>query len=344
MSSNRADYIKSQFSDTAQELRPILTSLNGDNSWLISFPRPHAERESIGKAFFHAVHDPWLTGPTSSFSTYLVFINHAAAPEVKDGAGVEEVAREIEDAAAEAGIIAKNHRQYSTPASKPIVDAIFVNLHGPDHLHAPTLQTFDPSIPVFAAGTADEIIRGLNHFDAVYSNKDLQPGSGDWKLLHPGGPLPEWLTIFRMTGHHMLNFCTAMIWSPSSGKHEALLYSPHGVRVAETTLQTFFNDAVPQVQTLAILHGLKESRAFGWLNTFGVSYGLPLYRASNAKYWVLTHDSPLAYWGLIMLGVREVRRTLEWGLGREAEEDGNATKLKEVNFVDVKNGDSTVLV
>lgn len=250
----------------------------------------------------------------------------------QDGVNVIVVAEEIAD------------KQEVSDTAIMSSDAVFVNFHGPDHLHAPTLKTFDKRIPVFAAGTADEIVRGINHFDVVHTNKDLEPRSKDWKSLHPGGALPEWLTIFRMTGHHILNFCTAMIWSQSPDKHEAILYSPHGIRETAETLQTFLNNSKSEVKTLAILHGLKESRAFGWLNTFGVSYGLPLYRASDAKYWVLSHDSPLAYWGLIMMGVTEVRRTLEWGLGREREEKGTTAELREVNFVDVKNGDSTILV
>jgi hypothetical protein len=335
MSTDRAALLRNHFSTPNQELRPILTSVNGDNSWLISFPRPAAERETAGKAYFHAVHDPWLKGSATLISTWLVNIDLAAPASVTDGEGVEAVVREIESAATGS----------PCTAPSPLVDVIFVNLDNIDHLHRPTLSTFDASIPVFAAPDASIALQEWGYFDTVVTNKEIQPDDGNWKTLHPGAPLPEWLTIFHMKGHHTLNFATAMIWSPDPNTHEALLYSPHGIATSEPSVRTLLHRATPAIKVLAIMHGLKESRTWGWLNTFGVQYGLPLYREAQAKYWVLTHNMPLRYSGIVMKGVTEIRRTLEWGLGWEKEEVEAAGRLEreEVNFVEVENGGFAVL-
>lgn len=330
MSTDRTSSLRAYF-DTSR-LRPILTSLNGDNSWLISFPRPERERKVCGKAYFHAVHDPWLKESASAVSPWLVNIDLVELEAAEDGDGVESVVRDIETAA---GSICT--------APSPLVDAIFVNFDGVDHRHRPTLSTFDPKIPVFAAPDASAALKTWGHFNTVITNRRLEPGNADWKSLHPGAPLPSWLTIFHMKGHHYLNFCTAMIWSPDPNTHEALLYSPHGIATSEPTMCTLLKHAMPKVKVLAIMHGLKESRAWGWQNTFGMQYGLPLYREAKSKYWVLTHDSPLVYSGLVMAGVREVRKTLEWGLGWEKEGLEAGSEREQVNFVEVGNGGFTVL-
>jgi hypothetical protein len=342
MATERAAALQAHFSSPDQELQPILTSLNGDNSWLISFPRPAAERQSSGKAYFHAVHDPWLFGSTSLISTLLVHINLAAPASVTDGAGVEAVVQEIEKAAATAGGNVPS-KVAAIDETKPFVDAIFVNLEEIDHLHEPTLRSFNNKIPVFAAQKASAIIQKWGYFDKVVTYNDLKPAVGDWKTLHPGVPLPEWLTIFRMQGHNFLSLATAMVWSVDAGKHEALLYSPHGIDINQPTMKTLLHEATPDISVLAILHGLKESSTWGWKNTFGVSYGLPLYRETKAKYWVLSHNSPFKYSGLVMQGVKDVQRTLEWGLGKEIDEGGSKLERESVNFVQVENGSFAVL-
>jgi hypothetical protein len=334
MSIDRAASLRTHFSTLNAELRPILTSLNGDNSWLISFPRPEAERKTSGKSYFHAVHDPWLQGSTFTVSPWIINIDLIAPASVTDGDGVEAVVRDIESAAAGPG-------HHTAPS--PLVDAIFVNLDNIDHLHKLTLSTFDSRIPIFAAPDASPTLQAWGHFDTVVTNKELQPDDENWATLHPGAPLPEWLTIFHMKGHHYLNFVTAMIWSSGPGTHEALLYSPHGIAVSEPSVRALLHNVTPEIRVLAIMHGLKESRVFGWQNTFGVQYGLPLYREAKAKYWVLTHNMAFHYSGIVGRCISEIYRTLESGLGWEKDGKEAAFEQEKVKFLDVKNGGSTVL-
>jgi hypothetical protein len=341
MSTDRVVSLQSYFSSPTQELRPIRTSLNGDNSWLISFPRPVAERESSGKAYYHAVHDPWLQGSASVLSTWLVNIDLAAPASITGGDDVEAVVRDIENAAAVAGCLPPKDSTYSEDSS--LVDAIFINCPEVDHLHKPTLSTFNSRIPVFAAPLASTILQEWGYFDSVITIKELEAEDGNWMTLHPGAPMPAWLTFFHMKGPHRLTLATAMIWSPVPDTHEALLYSPHGIETEQPTVRTLLYKATPNIEVLAILHGLKESWAYGWMTTFGVQCGLPLYREAKAKYWVLSHNSPLQYSGLIMKGIWEVFRTMEWGLGQENQKGHPGVERGKVNFVEVENGTFTVL-
>ncbi|KAG9206368.1 hypothetical protein G6514_005095 [Epicoccum nigrum] len=340
MANHRAAKYKAHF-ESKQGLRPIFTSLNGDNSWLLSFPRPLEERKAVGKAFFHVVHDPWLNGPEVQHSSWIIFLALSSPAAVSDGPGVEQLVRDIESAATDAGVIAP--AAVRTDGHSP-VDAIFVNLHYGDHLHKPTLLTFDSSIPVFTTTEGALAIKKLNHFDTVTKYADLKPDTytGDWTTLHPSPMLPPYLTIFRIKGHHELNFLSALIWTPSPGTHEAVLYSPHGLHASTPALQTFLHHSTPGFSTLALLHGLKESWSLNWQTTFGVASGLQLYRQSGARYWVKTHDDRLTYGGLVYWLANDIFRTLEWGLGQEKKGEEEVTK--EVKVEHVSNGDCLVLV
>lgn len=340
MSDRRTAKYRAHF-DSKQELQPIFTCLNGDNSWLLSFPRPLEERETRGKAFFHIVHDPWLNGPEVQHSSWIIFLALSSPAAISDGPGVEQLIRDIESAAVEAGVVGPP--TVLTEGHSP-VDAIFVNLHYGDHLHKPTLLTFDPSIPVFTTTEGALIINKLNHFNTVITYADLSPDTftGDWTTLHPSPLLPPYLTIFRIKGHHDLNFLSALIWTPSPGTHEAVLYSPHGLHTSTPALQSFLHHSTPAFSTLALLHGLKESWSLNWQTTFGVASGLQLYRQSGARYWISTHDDRLRYGGLVYWLANDIFRTLEWGLGQEKK--GEAEVVREVKVEQVENGDFTVLV
>jgi hypothetical protein len=342
MADNRAIALKTQIRNVAhaqQQLRPIFTSLNGDNSWLLSFPRPTEERTISGKAFYHIVHDPWLNGPVNLYTLWLASISLSSLPAVNNGNDVEGVVRDIEAAAADAGILPT--RAPGTQDASPI-DAIFIHFHYNDHLHKPTLLTFASSIPVFATPEASVIIRDWNHFDNIITTRELEPGifDGDWTSLHPGSPLPTWLTVFRARGHHELNFASAIIYTPSPDLHEAILYSPHGMRTSQESLQTLLHRSTPEFNVLALLHGLKESWTFSWQTTFGAATGLELQRQTNAKYWIITHNSPLRYRGMLWVIVTDIFRTLEWALGQEKVPNSEG---KKVHVVDVENGGFVLL-
>ncbi|KAJ9145134.1 hypothetical protein NKR23_g5550 [Pleurostoma richardsiae] len=374
MSSSQADTLKAYFAahGAGANLRPVLTSLNGDNSWLISFPRPPAENVAAApapsKRYFHVVSDPWLSGPSVVLSSWLIWLSLADPPAVRDGAGVEAMARQVEDAAAEAASgggtgnnrssVADeegNHSGTESSSSFPLINAIFINHHNTDHMHKETLETFDSRIPVFATPETADTIRRWRHFDSVTATHTIDPshraGSKGWQQLHPGPPLPPWLSVFRVPGHRDLNFGIVIMWSPDESTHEALLYMPHGMLADQPSVQALLDtetaEAVPPFTVLAMLYPLKENFAWGVQTTLGGAGALALDELARPRYWVRTHDSQFLYKGLIMLGVWDVFKSLdeimdEAAEGKESDTNGNVPRRKP-NPVKVDNGGCIVL-
>ena len=340
--------LRDQLESAPNQLRPIITSLNGDNSWLWSFPRPPAERASSGKVYYHVVFEPWLNGPTSQFSSWVIHLQLSSPPAAANADDVIAIARRIEAVAAD--VLGTPRRAVD---EKDLgIDAILLGFHYLDHVHEPTLRTFDKRIPVIATPEAAAIVEPWGHFDTIRRISNFTADASTWRdtALHPGAPLPSWITPIRLLGHHELNYCTVLIWTheDDSGSeiHEAIIQSPHGVRLDSgpfsSSLQAFL-DSSPPTERLALFHGLKESHAVGMKNTYGAENGLALWRSiGGAKYWIPSHHSELWYSGLLMraLWVYDTPRTLEWALGRELSKDG---KLDDPNLVEVKNGESFVL-
>ncbi|KAF7304314.1 hypothetical protein HMN09_00833200 [Mycena chlorophos] len=312
--------------------RPVLTSLNGDNSWLYSFPIPPSVRSpSSSKVYYHVAADLWLGGPAGI--PWLVHLALTATPTVADGKAVDGVVQEIERAAG------------NPEADAATLDLLALFFHYADHMHEPTLRTFDAKIPVLATSEAAATVSGWKHFENLTMSRDFDPLAGQpWTAYHPGAPLPDWLNVVRLKGHHELNFATAIVYSPSPTVNEVIFYSPHGIRTDQASLQTFLTS--PDISTLAILHGLKDNWAFGTQTTLGVVGGLALQRLARPRYWVKSHDAPLVYTGLVMfLGrVKDYWKTIDEGLEKEKAEKGAESFGDRPNFVEVEMNQSFVLV
>lgn len=273
------------------------------------------------------------------------------------GDDVEQIAREIEIGAAKAGLVASNE---GFGENERMVDAILVSSSVTDHMHEASLRQFDRRIPVVAGPDAAVILKGWDYFETVVALKDLGGDNGSkWQGLHPKGPVPGWLTLFRLR-ESALNFAIVIVWSRgvngevaesagagNSSRHEALWVSPHGMHLDQPRLQAFLRDSTETIDVLAMLHPLKESFTWGWQTVLGVTGGLAVERAlGGPKYWVSTANAALSYWGLVMLRVQDVPRTMEWGLaeeGRIAQEKGEAVVQRRPNPVEVTSGESLVL-
>jgi hypothetical protein len=354
MEAAREKTLQAYFTSSAtadQHLRPIMTSLNGDNSWLLSFPRPDAEREKTGKAYYHLVFEPWLNGPTNLLNSWVLQLRNSKEPAIVDGDGVAAVARQIESAAAGAKTVGTSGDSLPTPQSESqphYIDAIFLGFHYLDHIHKPTLLTFDPSIPVIASREAQATIKPWDHFSQILTIPSLDGQAKSWRDpdTHPGHPFPSWLTTFKLLGHQELNFVTVIIWTHEMDGvevHEAILQSPHGIRLNGGPLQAFL-DSEPKTEKLALLHGLKESRIWSYMNTYGVKGGLALWRKiGGAKYWVPSHHAVLHYSGVLskMFGINDAFPTMQCALDEEAKKGG---KGDAPNMCEVENGACLVLI
>ncbi|KAF4445553.1 hypothetical protein F53441_10721 [Fusarium austroafricanum] len=351
MSQSRQQVYKTHLSSPEKPLRPILTLLNGDASWLMSFPRPKDEQASSGKLFFHVVFEPWLQGDATMLGAWFFNITSSAKPDINDVAAVERVIREIEDAAACHLPPTQVSTETKNTAHQGNIDAILLSFHYLDHIHKPTLLTFDPRIPVIATPEAAAIIKPWSHFTTISLSHDLDSPTTVWKSpdLHPEN-FPDWLTVLRMPGHAELNFCTALIWSHQTDTneeiHETIIISPHGTRSGEGPLDGFLN-AEPKTEMLTLLHGLKEGHsALSGQTKLGAKGGLALYRKiGGAKSWILNHDNDFKYAGLF-LWVNysyDLPRSMEWALEEEQKEYERSGDIESPNFIKVGNGGAVVL-
>lgn len=338
-------------STVGQAPRPIFTSLNGDNSWLMSFPRPPEEHDQAGKAYYHVVFEPWLAGPTTLLSAWFLLIQLSEPAAVSTVEQIEAVIRQIEDAAA-----ADSPPRAPKPPKNGYgggIDTILLGLHLLDHVHEPTLRLFDPAIPVIASPEAAKMVQAWNHFATVKLIQDFPTNANSWQSpgLHPGEPLPAWLRPLRLPGYWELNYCLTIVWTHSIADnqevYEAVFQTPHGTPLDAGPLDAFLK-AEPPTEKLAMLHALKEGYSAWMLNAFGVKAGIALYRkVGGTKYWLPTHNSELLYTGWLrwLININDVERTLDWGLEDEVKtappEYGDVPKRP--NLVKVGNGESFIL-
>ncbi|KAJ4256022.1 hypothetical protein NW762_009096 [Fusarium torreyae] len=347
MSKSRQDVYRAYLENLDRPIRPILTLLNGDASWLMSFPKPQAEKVSSGKAFYHVVFEPWLIGDASILRPWFFNIALSANAAINEVQGINNIIQEIEEAASHhtsaAGIPQKGD-------SNGGIDAIILRFHYLDHVHEPTLRTFDRHIPVIATPEAAAIVRPWKHFDTVGIIHDLDSSAKSWRSpgLHPQHLL-TWLTIIRLPGHATLNFCNAIIWSHLEGAsdeiHETILISPHGTRLDQGPLDVFLS-AQPKVEMTALLHGLKESHGVAGQTKLGAKGGLALYRKMGGfKSWILSHDNDFQYSGILLWVTRttDLPRSLEWALEEERRQSDVNVDLKAPNFLQVNNGSAVIL-
>ncbi|KAG6115414.1 hypothetical protein E4U14_000879 [Claviceps sp. LM454 group G7] len=303
-----------------------MVSLNGHNSWLLSFPRPWADQKQSGRAYYHVVLDPWLVGPTELLGSWFIHIDLPSSPALPTAAAVETAARQIEDLASEHVLKRRMSNEVFNPSS--YIDAILLSFHYYDHVHEATLRDFNVRVPVIATRQAANIVKPWNHFRNVAVVHDFGPETTCWRTQesHAGSVLPAWLSILRLPGHREMNFSMAIVWTHEDEQgrevHETILTSPNGTLLDQGPLRAFLN-AEPETRKLAMLHGLKESHVGGKQASFGATGGLKLYRMlGEVHYWVVSNDSLLNYTGKFMRLSRtaDTPRTLEWALDREVSE------------------------
>ncbi|RGP81278.1 hypothetical protein FLONG3_422 [Fusarium longipes] len=350
MSQSRQQVYKALKTSREKSLRPILTLLNGDASWLMSFPRPKSEQASTGKAYFHIVYEPWLQGDASLFYAWFFNIALSDKAAVNDVQGIEDIISEIEQAASSH---LPEDRTKNTPKNDGYqgnIDVIMLAFHYLDHVHEPTLRMFDSNIPVIATPEAADVVRPWNHFKTICLSRDLQSSAKTWRSpeLHPEY-LPDWLTVLRLPGHVILNFCTALVWTHEDDTndevHETILLSPHGTYLDQGPLDAFLQ-AEPKTNILTLLHGLKESHGINGVNKLGAKGGLALYRKiGGSKSWILNHDNDFTYSGLFLWVTRtaDLPRSMEWALEEERNQKEGEGELEVPNFVQIGNGGMVIL-
>ncbi|KAK2040095.1 hypothetical protein LZ31DRAFT_530479 [Colletotrichum somersetense] len=318
---DRAKLIDTLASAQASPQRPILTLVNGDNTWLVSVPRPAGMK---GKAFCHILVDPWLEGYIDVASGWVIRLQLKEKPALGNIEAIEDWIQEMETAC---GTTNGEHGQR--------LDAVFVTHTNPDHLHEATLRTLSQSVRILAVEDAAATILAMDYFENITVVPDFVRGE-EWPAT-PG--MPESLSIFRLQSEgDKIKLCHAVIISipTKDGKSEAILYTPHGVDPEAVEAARKVN---PGASFLAMLHPLNKAGAI--FTTRGVAEGLRIERENSFRHWVNTHDDHIDYGGVLSYIMQYGRTTLEQGLEQEAREKGE--RGRKPNYVVVANGGCHIL-
>jgi hypothetical protein len=239
--------------------------------------------------------------------------------------------------------------------------AVVVSHEFTDHMHKETLLEVRSSVPVYATSKAAGIIRSWNHFAHVV---DVERFTGDWRT-NRHKLLPDWCTVSRLAydGPDLLYYHSAIMitfsleesWgrkgNAGQDEAEAMIYTPHGIDSANLGILL---QAKPNVQTLALLHGLQDIQiSSGWTRSVkaqlnkGAHNGLKVQRMLKSKYWVGTHDEIKKGGGIVswfldrkIISVQDAVATEKSNLELH---EGKDMQLGEVSFVDLGNGESLLL-
>lgn len=363
---------------TLQTRRPLLTHLNADTTWLLSLPIPEhalparnkkrkreiepegetgdagtvpsaAEETAHAKQYFHILIDPWLKGSQSDVAQFFSQQWHAHESAVQSIAEVEVVIGDIEDLASSP---LPSSYPPATSQPKAAIDAVVVSHEFTDHMHKETLLEVPPSVPIFAASKAADIIRSWKHFQVVVTQPTNLTGKNrDWRVMSVE-TLPPWLGISRLGQdkvdllyYHsavMIAFCGAgEDGNDEAGEAEAVIYTPHGITPEDLKPVA---TAEPPIRTLALLHGLHDVRIGRQLN-LGAHNGLKVQRLTKAKYWVGTHDEVKRGGGIVSWFLKRQVYTVKDAMEQEIQETGQDVddSLTDVHFAELGNGESLLL-
>ncbi|KAF4631429.1 hypothetical protein G7Y89_g6702 [Cudoniella acicularis] len=270
VTANRKQVLETHLAKADAASRPIITYMNGDVAWLVSMPNPRADKSAGGKAYYHAVIDPWFGQPAVDVASFLL--------ETTPGLDCHGPRREAlrKPLARQRLMISASHpylsssslycttNRHSDPAlpnraaidaaiveieaaagnslmhtyANPAVDAVFVMHIAADHCHKGSLLQFSTSTPVFAAPKPASKIRSWNHFDTVTTMASCDPSKTSWKDGHSGAPLPAWLTAFPIPVTRYNNFGLALVTSANPSEDELIIIAPHGIRADEAAIAT----------------------------------------------------------------------------------------------------------
>ena len=238
------------------------------------------------------------------------------------------------------------------------IDAVVVSHEFTDHCHKQTLLEVDPTVPVFATSGAAQLIKSWKHFDQVLEPPPFSCKKSDWRATSLV-PLPGWLGISRVVTENdalyyhsaiSIIFDLAQGDTKASGHHnsaEAIVYTPHGIHARGLRCMA---TASPPVATLALLHGLHDVRVSMKQLNLGAHNGLQAQRICNAKYWVSTHDEVKKARGLItpilfrrIFSLKEALDEERKRNGGHLADDSALAGLEEINFADLKSGESLLL-
>lgn len=321
--------------------RPILTHLNADTAWLISFPRPPTTKSQLEAAqtkrsFYHIVVDPWLDGEYVVGFRWFMAMQHTEKSSYRTIQSIRELILKIERAAGN-----------SPTKDNGEVDAIIVSHYLGDHFHRGTLEQIDPSVPIISISAVVKEVKNWHHFHTMEVMPDLDVNAPQslWQERVPSA-LPDYIRVGRLPdggSYPELHWATLIAFSSSdagltspNSNVETIVYSPHGIYSDRFSNLEWANQ---QSRPLALLHGLSPAFSPQAAN-LGVENGAKLAKILKPKYWIPTHDEELEYWGILGWFQRKPRKTFDDAV---FEDEGTMTVGKPI-CKELENGEVFVLV
>ncbi len=250
---------------------------------------------------------------------------------------------------------------YSNRSTNIFIDVVAISHEFTDHCNQHTLLELDPSTPIIATNVAATLIRNWNYFENVYEIPPFSSSRSDWRESSIS-PLPDWLGISRIVSKSdALHFHSAILIAfdlsprvsrrPSSdiGTAEAIIYTPHGIHAHDLRHLDQLPVTVPQIKTLALLHGLHDVRISVQQLNMGAHNGLQAQRICKAKYWVSTHDEVKTAKGIIAPFLYRKILTFKEAIEQEKREKGGISgesmlaDMRGLQFADLGSGESLLL-
>ncbi|KAL8950427.1 MAG: hypothetical protein Q9222_003542 [Ikaeria aurantiellina] len=337
--------------------RPALTHLNADTTWLLSIPYPTDASRLPGRHLFNILIDPWLQGSQSDFASWFSQQWHVVAPSVQTIAELNIRLRDVESSMSDA--FSKSNGSSSGGSSHDealqisnYIDLVLISHEYTDHCNKATLKDVPSSTPVFATKVAARLITSWNHFRNVERVAIVSKGHYSWKDMSTP-LLPSWLGLARITTprdvqyfHSALLIMFQHSWSSPDGPSEGIVYTPHGINADALKVLSL---AAPQLNVIALLHGLHSIRLSLKQLNLGAHNALSAQRITKAKYWVSTHDEVKKAGGLVNHFLKRKILTIEDVLSEERKRNGHLENdspladLHDVHFANLESGESLVL-
>lgn len=266
----RLSRLRNILSSPLSQLRPLLTHLSADNSWVLSIPIAYNSasqggKSAHGKNYIHLLLDAWLTPSNTPFASaaWYQVQSHIEVPAYESIADVIGLITDIETAAStDADTVFRGNAE---------IDVVVSGHWGPDHLDRDTLTQVNQSVPVFVPDRSVPIVQSWNHFETVVEipNFGESEENLDWRTASSTQEafLPSWLTVWRIYGPKMqpaLHWGVCIIFGDGGvdqAKTECVIHTPHGLYIEDAAVMKRAN---PPIKTLALMHTTKESFFYRW--------------------------------------------------------------------------------
>ncbi|KAL8849592.1 MAG: hypothetical protein Q9221_005419 [Calogaya cf. arnoldii] len=336
--------------DISKYRRPLLTHLNADTSWVLTLPYPPDVTPPPGRVLYNILIDAWLRGSQTDYFSWFSKQWHIVPSSVQT----------IEELNACLGTMETYIRSRQTGSHGPTledskinyIDLVVISHEFTDHCNEKTLREVPSSTPIFAPKAAARLISSWRHFQHVHAIVDFSKGKHEWKKPPIAG-IPSWLCIARiisdkdaMSFHSAILITFNITTSTEDASSEGLVYTPHGIN-ADDLKQLFA--ASPQINVLALLHGLHDIRISRRQLNLGAHNALRAQRISGSRYWLSTHDEVKKAGGLVNHFLRRKIWTIEDVL--EEEKRRNETldigsplaDTRDIHFANLESGESLLL-